>query len=84
MPRSSIIRKAATDFQVSPNWVDYDETRAEFSWENARKELAGLPGGGINIAHEAVGRHLQGAARERVAFRFLGMDGERALSYREL
>ncbi len=84
MPRSSIIRKAASDFRVPPNWVDYDETRAEFSWENARKELAGLPGGGINIAHEAIERHLQDASRERAAFRFLGMDGERALSYREL
>ncbi|GAB3548881.1 acetate--CoA ligase [Noviherbaspirillum agri] len=84
MPRSSIIRKAATDFLVPPNWVDYEETRAEFSWEKAKKELADLPGGGVNIAYEAVERHLQDTARERVAFRFLGMDGEHTISYREL
>lgn len=34
---------------------DYDRAWAEFSWDEARRRLDGLPGGaGLNIAHEAV------------------------------
>lgn len=84
MPRSSIIRKTASDFRVPPNWVDYAETRAEFSWEKARQELAGLPGGGINIAFEAIERHAQGAWRDRVAMQFLGERQDRAITFLEL
>jgi acetyl-CoA synthetase len=36
-----------------------------------------LPGGGLNIAHEAVDRHAAGARGERVALRWLGREGER-------
>jgi acetyl-CoA synthetase len=50
---------------------DYDRTRAEFSWEAARSALAGLPGGGLNIAYEAVDRHADGALADAVAVRFL-------------
>ncbi|HJV88546.1 MAG TPA: acetate--CoA ligase [Noviherbaspirillum sp.] len=84
MERSSVIRKSATGFGVSPNWVDYAETRREFSWERARAELAGLPGGGINMAFEAVDRHATGKACGRVAFRFLGADADRDMTYGEL
>jgi hypothetical protein len=44
--------------ETSPNLADYDQARADFTWEAARAELDGLPGGrGLNIAHEAVDRH---------------------------
>jgi acetyl-CoA synthetase len=56
---------------------DTEEARAGFSWEAARERLAGLPGGGLNIAHEAVGRHLPEHA-DQVAIRWLGReDGAR-------
>ncbi len=47
-------------------------------WSIARKSLDGLPGDrGLNIAHEAVDRHL-GTERElRTAIRWLGKHGER-------
>jgi len=50
---------------------DYDRARAEFSWEAARAELAGLPGGGLNIAYEAVDRQAEGPLASSVALRFL-------------
>ncbi len=49
----------------------YDEARHDFGWDTARAALAGLPGGGLNIAHEALFRHAGGAAADRVAIRFL-------------
>jgi acetyl-CoA synthetase len=61
---------------VVPNVLDYDATRAGFSWTAARDQLDGLPGGrGLNIAHEAVDRHAQGARAGQVAFRWIARDG---------
>jgi len=56
--------------------ADSPAARAEFSWAGARTRLAGLPGGGLNIAHEAVERHLPNHAGQ-VAIRWLGRDDSR-------
>jgi len=50
---------------------DYARARAEFSWAAARAQLAGLPGGGLNIGHEAVDRYASGPLAHAVALRFL-------------
>jgi acetyl-CoA synthetase len=72
----SRIVKDLKSLRIRPNLADYDQARRDFTWESARKELAGLPGGGgINIAHEAVDRHAAGARANRVAFRFLRLQG---------
>jgi acetyl-CoA synthetase len=47
------IRKRPEDC-VGTNLLDYDEYGKTFSWVQARALLDGLPGGGINIAHEAL------------------------------
>jgi acetyl-CoA synthetase len=47
-------------------------------WAAARTALDGLPGGhGLNIAHEAVDRHVQHGRGDVVALRTLGRDGRR-------
>ena len=75
---TEIISKRAADFACSPNLPDYDSFRRTFSWEGARSALDGLPGGrGLNMAHEAVDRHAGGARRDKVAIRWLGVDGAR-------
>jgi acetyl-CoA synthetase len=62
---------------VAPKLDRYAAVDPETFWAGARAELAGLPGGrGLNIAHEAVDRHLAGAG-ERVALRFIARDGTR-------
>ncbi len=79
------ISKQATAWRVRPNLDDYDTVCAGFSWERARQHLCGLPGGGLNIAHEAVDRHLGSARAERTAIRWIGKTGaRRELNYREL
>jgi len=70
---------------VTPNLCDYEQTRATFSWAQARRALDGLPGGGLNIAYEAVDRHARGARRNHPALRWLGRGGERRdFTYAEL
>jgi acetyl-CoA synthetase len=76
-PRAALLR--------APNLADYDTARRESGWDAARAQLAGLPGGGFNIAHEALFRHADGAAADRVAVRFLAQDAAlRPCTYREL
>jgi len=60
------------------NLGDYGRTWAEFSWQEARHWLDGLPGGrGLNIAHEAVDRHTAGLHGNRVALRWIARSGSR-------
>jgi acetyl-CoA synthetase len=84
--RWSPIPKPHSGWTVVPNLADYARTRAEFTWEAARRELDGLPGGrGLNIAHEAVDRHARGARAAHLALRWLGRHGEvRDLTYADL
>ncbi|NMG74880.1 acetate--CoA ligase [Aromatoleum diolicum] len=84
MQRPAIIHKTAADLRVAPNLADYADTCRSFSWEAAREALSGLPGGALNIAHEAVVRHAGGPLREHLAFRFLGQRIVRDVSYGEL
>jgi acetyl-CoA synthetase len=67
------------------NLADYDRVVAAFSWDQARALLDGLPGGGINIAHEAVDRHVAQGRGGKVALRWLGEDGAaRNFTYEDL
>ncbi len=45
-------------------------------WSDVRAELAGLPNGGFNIAHEAVDRHVSNGRGAHVAIRWLAKSGE--------
>ncbi len=85
-PRWPTIPKDPGAFAVTPNLIDYDRTCAAFSWDAARRELSGLPGGrGVNIAYEAVDRHAAGPRADREALRFIRADGTtRSLTYAAL
>nr|NLI50103.1 acetate--CoA ligase [Propionibacterium sp.] len=82
--RPSIIHQSAAGHRVPPNFADYEAERARFTWAAARAELAETPGGGLNIAHNAVTRHARGPGRDRVAFRFLAGADARTVTYGEL
>lgn len=71
-----VIRKTATE----PAAVlrNYEATCRSFDWTTARAELAGLPGGGLNIAYDAVDRHVAEGHGNRLAIRFIDRDGVRA------
>lgn len=63
---------------VAPNMPDWARARREFSWAAARRRLDGLPAGrGLNIAHEAVDRHVNAGRGGRVALRCINAGGLR-------
>ena len=67
------------------NMPDYQRARAKFSWDAARARLAGLPGGGLNIAYEAVDRQADGPLANSTALRFLSKHHSASeLTYAEL
>jgi acetyl-CoA synthetase len=85
MTRPALIHKDPTAFRVPPYLRDYARERAAFSWEAVRRELPGMPGGGRNIAWEALDRHARGARAEHIALRWLGRDdARRDFTYAEL
>jgi len=82
---ASIIEKPLINTRITPNLERYEEACKSFSWLRARSLLDGLPGGGLNIAHEAVDRHAQGPAASKRAIRWLGKNGEvRDFTYLQL
>ncbi|MGI3199325.1 acetate--CoA ligase [Streptomyces sp. GLT-R25] len=83
MQRETIFKDTAPD--IPPNLADYDDARSDFTWSQARTALAGLPGGGLNIAHEAVDRHVGAGLGDKVALRCVSRDNAVAtVTYGEL
>jgi acetyl-CoA synthetase len=84
--RWATIEKQAIPGVPPPNLRDYDRAWVEFSWQDARHRLDGLPGGrGLNIAHEAVDRHTAGLHGNRLALRWISRAGRcRDFTYDEL
>jgi acetyl-CoA synthetase len=76
MPFETISKPAATALPVRPNISDYEAQRASFRWEDVAKELDGLPGGGINIAYEAIDRHVAKGQGAKAAILWEGKNGE--------
>ncbi len=80
----AVIRKTPAE-RAGATLKDYDAEASRFSWAAARAELAGLPGGGLNIAHEALDRQVAQGRGGQVALRWIGRDDAiREFTYAEL
>jgi len=81
----TVIHKSSTDWRLPPNFTDYEQTRADFTWTAVPELCAGMPTGGGNIAYAAVDRHAAGPAATRTALRFVTQsDRDGALATRDL
>ena len=78
--------KKSAEVGVGPNLLDYDDAYGSFTWKAAREELSGLPAAaGLNIAYEAVDRHVKGPIADITAIRWISKRGEiRDFSYADL
>jgi acetyl-CoA synthetase len=67
------------------NLQNYDKYAKTFSWTEAQALLDGLPQGGLNIAHEAVDRHVLAGGGGKLALRWIGRDNRiQDFSYADL
>ena len=55
----------------------YSEAVEQFSWKKARQMLHGLPEGKLNIAYEALDRHVEEGKSDVVALRWIAKDMQR-------
>jgi len=67
------IRKRPEDY-AGANVPDYNACARTFSWTQARGLLEGLPGGHLNIAYEAIDRHVKAGRGDRLALRWISRD----------
>ena len=57
--------------------LNYDAVAPSFRWEHLYSELDWLPGGWLNMAHEAIDRHATGSRADKTALVWQGTHGER-------
>ena len=69
------IHKQPADF-ADANLKNHDSYIADFSWERACALLDGMPGGALNIAYQAIHRHVIARHGSKLALRGLGRDNE--------
>jgi len=75
MSYAPIPKPPLSAFKVRPYLDDYEVMRRAFKWEDAAKGIDGLPGGGLNIAHECLDRHLKTPRRTKPALLWEDKDG---------
>ena len=79
-----IIKKTAAQ-RVAANMPDYQLCYKTFDRADAQAALDGLPEGHLNIAHEAIERHVAGGHGDQIALRWIAKTGERTdYTYAEL
>ncbi len=71
-----IIHKT-TAFPVSPNLGNWTASRAGFDWSSVESEIDFLPDGRLNIAYEAIDRHVVKGNGAKVAMHWEGKSGEK-------
>jgi acetyl-CoA synthetase len=74
--KKDVIRKSA-QAQEAANMRDYRQSYDSFSWDEAEALMAGLPDGHLNIAHEAIDRHVLAGHGDQIALRWIAKSGER-------
>jgi acetyl-CoA synthetase len=75
MDYATISKPPLDQFKVKPNLDDYDRIRSGFHYPDVIQELDGLPGGGLNIAHEAIDRHVAKGYGDRLCWIWESKDG---------
>src|SRR5581483_941788 len=75
MEYPTIEKPPVDQFRVRPNLDDYERLRASLHYPDVIKELDGLPGGALNIAHEAIDRHVAAGRGDRLCWLWEGKNG---------
>ena len=79
------IKKIPQHGLMPPNLLDYNQVYKNFSWQQAENFITGFEGGGVNIAYEAVDRHVDNGLAEKIAIRWLNKNEKvEDYSYRDL
>ncbi|MDO8688972.1 MAG: AMP-binding protein, partial [Dehalococcoidia bacterium] len=59
---------------IKSNLRDYEATRRDFDWDTVKSSLNWLPGGGLNMAYEAIDRHCLTWRKNKVALHWISKE----------
>ncbi|MGN1402630.1 MAG: acetate--CoA ligase [Bacillus sp. (in: firmicutes)] len=66
------------------NLKDYDEMRKDFDWKDVEKHFSWHETGKVNIAHEAIDRHAEGAKKNKVALYYRNAERNEKYTFKEM
>jgi acetyl-CoA synthetase len=69
---TEFIRKDINSLRVKPNLASYDEAKKSNPWDSIKNELTWFDDGGINLAYNAVDRHLGTPVESKTALLWEG------------
>lgn len=72
----NIIRKDPNGFKKKPNLSDYDSTLKDFSWKKIESQMDYFKDGKINLAYNAIDRHVKNKKGDKVALFYKGKNNE--------
>ncbi|EJL41175.1 acetate--CoA ligase [Brevibacillus agri] len=66
------------------NLENYDETYANFDWKDVEKQFSWYETGKVNMAYEAIDRHLSTERKDKVALLYSDLTREEAYTFAQL
>lgn len=69
---------------LHPNMKNYEEERAAFKWENIEKTFSWSTTGRVNMAYEAIDRHVEGGKASKVALYYSDPQREEQVTFEQM
>lgn len=69
---------------IAPNMASYDQTRADFNWDDVEKQFSWYTTGKVNMAYEAIDRHAEGEQGSRIALHYCDPNREEEYTYTQM
>ncbi|MFF2093558.1 acetate--CoA ligase [Paenibacillus sp. NPDC058174] len=69
---------------LNPNLVNYDEAAAAFNWEDIERQFSWYETGKVNMAHEAIDRHVQSGKGSKIALHYSDSARDESYTYEQL
>lgn len=68
----------------NPNMKDYEATVKNFSWDDIERNFSWSETGKVNIAYEAIDRHVDEGHGDKVALHYRDDNGTRSFTFKEM
>ncbi|MBL7100492.1 MAG: acetate--CoA ligase [Nanoarchaeota archaeon] len=66
------------------NLKDYEKTYKNFKWEDVEKEFSWYKTGKVNMAYEAIDKHVEEGKKDRIALQYVDDNREESYTYGEM
>ncbi|WP_240417447.1 acetate--CoA ligase [Paenibacillus periandrae] len=69
---------------TSSNMKDYEQERANFSWEQIEQQFTWATTGKVNAAYEAIDRHAESSRKDKIALHYSDDKREESYTYQQM